>query len=79
MNFKNATVGLVNCYDGANHLVYENGKTSVLSFNSQLFNRDILDNSSSTSSSNIFTWQQEMAKKNWSNLERLVKHHYEKK
>ena len=30
MNFENKTVGLMNCYDGENHLVYKNGKTSVL-------------------------------------------------
>ena len=54
-NFENKAVGLVNCYDGASNFVHENGKTSVLSFNAQLFNRDILDNSSSTVSSNIFT------------------------
>ena len=58
----------MNCYDGANCLVNENGKTSVLSFNAQLFNRDILDNSSSTASSNIFTWQQAMGKENWCHL-----------
>ena len=69
----------MNCYDGANHLVNKNGKTSALYFNSQLFNRDVLDNSSSTSSSNIFTWQQAMRKENWCNLERLAKHHYEQR
>ena len=69
----------MNCYDGANHLVNENGKTSVLSFNAQLFNRDILNNSRSTASSNIFTWQQAMGKENWCNLEGLVKHHYEQR
>ena len=33
---------------------------------------------SATASNNIFTWQQAMVNENWTNLQQLVKHHYDK-
>ena len=55
-------IGLMNCFDGANHLVTKYGHIPVLSFNSKLCNRDIVLKTSTTASQNIFTWQQAMAK-----------------
>ena len=69
-------LGVMHCYDGANHLVREYGCISVISFNCQVFSRDIVDASSSTCSRNILTWQQATVKETWENLKDLIESHY---
>ena len=34
-------IGLMNCFDGANHLVTKEGSVPIISFNMQLFSNDI--------------------------------------
>ena len=69
-------IGIMNSFDGENYIVREDGSTYILSFSCQLFNRDIVEGTSSTASENIFTWQQAMCKENWKNLSVLLEDHY---
>ena len=58
-------------------MVKQNSSKSVLSFNAQLFTKKTVDTYGSTNSGSIFTWQQALAKENWTNLRDLLKGHYD--
>ena len=72
-------MGLMFCYDGANHLVTEDGSTPVISFNAQMFSMDTIEYNSTTASMNILTYKQAMAKENWPNMKFLCKKDYEER
>ena len=61
---ENGNIGIINCFDGANHMVKQNSSKSVLSFNAQLFTKNTVDTYGSTSSGSIFTWKQVLATEN---------------
>ena len=65
----NGVIEVMYSYDVENHLVREDGSTSILSFNCQIFNRDIVHASSSTCSGSILTWKQTTVKETWENIE----------
>ena len=49
----------------------------ALSFNAQLFAKNTVEIYGPTKSGSIFTWQQALAKENWTNLRDLLKGHYD--
>ena len=72
----NGVIVVMHCYDGANHLVRKDGPAPVLSFNCQIFNREIIHASSCTCSGRILTWQQATVKETWANIKNLLENYY---
>ena len=72
-------IGLMNSFDGANHLVTNQGSVSIISFNIQLFSNEIIHNTSTTKSSNILTHMQAICKETWPNMKFLIEKHYKER
>ena len=67
------------CYDGANHLVTEDGSKPVISFNAQLFSKKIIEYNSATYSINCLTYKQAMGKEYWTNMRFVCSVDYEER
>ena len=56
--------GIMNSFNRAKKSVREDESTYTLSFNSQLFSCDIVEDTRSTALENLFKWKQEFFNKN---------------
>ena len=55
-DLEDKNIGLLNSFDGANHLHNEEGSQPVISCSSQLFSRDSLDHGLLAGYEDIFIW-----------------------
>ena len=69
-------IGILNSFDGANHLHNEEGSQPVISCSSQLFSRESLDHGLFSGSEDILTWLQAMGKEDFATMKKLVEAHY---
>ena len=73
-------MGLVDTFDGAQHLVTDEGITDVTSFSSLMFSNNSYSNGNSIAEyGNILTWKQVVGKEEPSNIISSVKTHYDEK
>ena len=59
---------IIDSYNGAEHKKTTKGKTSIISFNSQLISPSSISTVSPASSTNIFTWQQVVGEEKFATL-----------
>ena len=78
-NLCNKNIGMLNSFDGANHLHTENGKTPIISCNAQLFSRQALDMGLFAASKDIFTHTQAMGNEDFGTMKPIVEEHYQQR